>query len=257
MVRVKVELFLCALVASCEDVASHKAAKAQRKIGVIGFPEAPQFGNTWRMRRFLLLLPLVLLHACVDRPAMQRPQVKPVRGVDPVALRACIVRLDRVVARYTLLPDRQFSEGCSALGAVQLRDIGTPVTNLGAMTCPLAHAFTQWVQSDLQVPAMGEFGSAIVKVETMGTYSCRNIAGSSRLSEHASANAVDVAAFVLADGRRVSVLNGWSGDPAEGRFLRAIRAAACRRFNTVLSPDYNADHRDHMHFDMGRGPFCR
>lgn len=210
------------------------------------------------MRLRLFLCSVVLgLHGCVDRPAMQRPQVKPVRGVDPVALRACIARLDRVVARYSLLPDRQFSDYCSALGAVQLRDIGTQVSNLGPTTCPLAHAFTQWVQSDLQIPAMGEFGSPVAKVETFGTYSCRNIAGSGRLSEHASANAVDVSAFVLADGRRVSVLDGWSGDPAEGRFLRAVRAAACRRFNTVLSPDYNADHRDHLHFDMGRGPFCR
>jgi len=207
--------------------------------------------------RVVWLLPLMLLHACVDGPTMRRPSVKPVRGLDAAALRQCVGKLDRVVARYALLPDRNFSPRCSALGAVQLRDIGTPTTNLGAMTCPLAFAFTQWVQSDLQVPAMGEFGSAVVKVETFGTYSCRNIAGSGRLSEHASANAIDVSGFVLADGRRVSVLGGWNGDARKGRFLRAVRAAACRRFNTVLGPDYNADHRDHMHFDMGRGPFCR
>lgn len=207
--------------------------------------------------RLFLCLPLLLLHACVDGPTMRRPTVSPVRGLDAAALRQCIGKLDRVVARYALLPDRNFTPGCSALGAVQLRDIGTPTTNLGAMTCPLAYAFTQWVQSDLQVPAIGEFGSAVVKIETFGTYSCRNIAGSERLSEHASANAVDVSAFVLANGRRVSVLDGWNGDEREGRFLRAVRVAACRRFNTVLSPDYNADHNDHMHFDMGRGPFCR
>lgn len=207
--------------------------------------------------RFGWLLPALILHACVDGPAMRRPAVTAVRGLDPAALRQCVAKLDRVVARYALLPDRNFSPGCAALGAVQLRDIGTPTTNLGAMTCPLAFAFTQWVQSDLQVPAMGEFGSAVVRIETFGTYSCRNIAGSERLSQHATANAVDVSAFVLADGRRISVLNGWNGDEAEGRFLRAVRVAACRRFNTVLSPDYNSDHRDHMHFDMGLGPFCR
>ena len=207
--------------------------------------------------RFAFLIPLILLSACVDGPTMRRPSVKPVRGLDAAALKVCVGKLDRVVARYALLPDQTFSGGCSALGAVQLRDIGVPVTGITAMTCPLAFAFTQWVQSDLQVPAMGEFGSAVVKVETMGTYSCRPIAGTGRLSEHGSANAVDVAAFVLADGRRVSVLNGWSGDEREARFLKSVRASACRRFNTVLSPDYNADHRDHFHFDMGRGPFCR
>ncbi len=210
------------------------------------------------MRRFAFLLPLALA-ACISGPTYRRPAVQPVRGTDPVALRQCVARLDTIVARYALLPDRSFGGGCSALGSVQLRDIGTPVTNLGAMTCGLGYAFTVWVQSDLQVPAMGEFGSPVVKVETMGTYNCRNINGaaSGNLSEHAFANAVDVAAFVLKDGRRISVLNGWSGDEREGRFLRSVRASACRRFNTVLSPDYNAAHRDHLHFDMGRGPFCR
>ncbi len=209
-------------------------------------------------RSFLFpVLAAMLVAGCVDGPTMKRPRVKLVRGVDPVALKICIGKLDRVVARYALLEDRTFGGGCSALGAVQLRDIGVPVTGITAMSCPLAFAFTQWVQSDLQVPAMGEFGSAVVKVETMGTYSCRPISGTARLSEHGSANAVDVAAFVLADGRRVSVLDGWSGDERESRFLKSVRASACRRFNTVLSPDYNADHRDHFHFDMGRGPFCR
>jgi len=75
----------------------------------------------------------------------------------------------------------------------------------------------------------------------MGTYACRSIAGSGRLSEHATANAVDVAAFILADGRRISVLEGWNGDERHARFLRSVRVSACRRFNTVLSPDYNAD----------------
>jgi hypothetical protein len=210
-----------------------------------------------RFRSFLCMFVMTMVYGCVDGPAMRRPSVSPVRGLDAAALKLCIGKLDRVVARYALLPDRTFSPGCSALGSVQLRDIGTPTTNLGAMTCPLAFAFTQWVQSDLQVPAMGEFGSPVVRVETFGTYSCRSIAGSGRLSEHASANAVDVAAFVLRDGRRISVLAGWSGDERAARFLRSVRASACRRFNTVLSPDYNADHRDHMHFDMGRGPFCR
>ena len=153
--------------------------------------------------------------------------------------------------------------GAAICGSVQLRDIGTPVTNLGAMTCPLGYAFTLWVQSDLQVPAMGEFGSPVVRLETFGTYSCRNINGAAtgQLSQHATSNAVDVAAFVLKDGRRISVLGGWTGTGLDGeragRFLHTVRNSACRRFNIVLSPDYNAAHRDHMHFDMGRGPLCR
>jgi hypothetical protein len=73
-------------------------------------------------------------------------------------------------------------------------------------------------------------------------------------SEHAGANAIDVAAFVLEDGRRVSVLADWADEGAEGRFLREARDGACRLFATVLSPDYNRAHRDHFHLDQaGRG----
>ena len=211
------------------------------------------------MRRATLLIPLAL-SACISGPTYRQPAVQqPVRGVDPVALRQCLAKMDRIVARYALLPDRTFGGGCSALGSVQLRDIGTPVTNLGAMTCGLGYAFTVWVQSDLQVPAMGEFGSPVARVETMGTYSCRNVNGAAagKLSEHAYANAVDVSAFVLKDGRRISVQGGWNGDDTERRFLRSVRASACRRFSTVLSPDYSAAHHDHLHFDMGGRPFCR
>lgn len=206
-----------------------------------------------------LLLPLCLT-ACISGRRYGHPPVAPtVRITDAAALRQCIVKLDTIAARYALLPDRTFGGGCSAMGSIQLRDIGTPVTNLGAITCGLGYAFTLWVQSDLQIPAMGEFRSPVTRVETMGSYSCRNINGAAtgKLSEHAYANAVDVSAFVLKDGRRVSVLNGWNGDRRDARFLRSVRAAACTRFNTVLSPDYNAQHHDHLHFDMGRGPFCR
>ena len=100
--------------------------------------------------------------------------------------------------------------------------------------------------------------SEVVRIDTYGTYNCRRIAGSSRLSQHAKADAVDVAAFLLADGRRISLQNGWNGDAASRAFLRRIRDSACKRFNTVLSPDYNAAHHDHLHFDMGgRGGYCR
>ncbi len=210
------------------------------------------------MRYWLLILALVLT-SCINRPKLSRPAATPPRVPDQQALRQCIGRLDHIVARYALLADRDFGGGCSALGAVQLRDIGTPVTNLGAMTCALGYAFTSWVQNDLAMAAMTEFGSPVVRVETFGTYSCRNVNGGTTglLSEHAFANAVDVSALVLKDGRRITIADGWRGDEHEQRFLRTVRDAACRRFNTVLSPDYNAQHRDHLHFDMGRGPFCR
>ncbi|MDB5714039.1 MAG: extensin [Sphingomonadales bacterium] len=217
-------------------------------------------------RSILILAILLTLAGCIGR-SDRRPrgaknpprQTVVVRGNDPVVLKQCLGKLDRLVARYALLPDRTFGGSCDALGSVQLRDIGTPTTNLGAMTCGLANAFVTWVQNDLQGPAQEYLHGRVVKIETMGTYSCRNVNGAAtgRLSEHAHANAVDVSGFVLEDGRRITVANDWTAGGDGAAFLRAVRGSACQRFVTILSPDYNALHHDHLHFDMGGKSFCR
>lgn len=163
--------------------------------------------------------------------------------------------------RFRALPDQRFGGGCSAVGAVQLLDIGVPVTNLGAMRCGLARTFAAWIRYGAQPAARQILGSELVRVESMGTYACRNTVGTggpARLSGHAIANAADVGAFVLADGRRISVRDGWrSPDPTAQEFLRVVRRSACRRFGTVLSPDYNAAHYDHLHVEADAADFCR
>ena len=160
--------------------------------------------------------------------------------------------------RFDLLPDRNYGGGCSALNSVKLLDIGVPATNLGAMTCALASNFAAWSRYAVQPAARLIFGTEIARIDTFGTYNCRPIAGSGKLSEHAHSNAVDVSAFVLADGRRITVKDGWEGDGQARQFLRIVHTSACKRFNTVLSPDYNAAHKDHLHFDMGgKGGYCR
>lgn len=181
-------------------------------------------------------------------------------GIGSPQVRQCLARLDGQGVQYQALPDRDFGGGCLAFGTVKLLDVGTPIVNLGAMTCPLASAFAGWVRYGVVPAARAWLGTEVVKVETFGTYSCRNVNGaaSGRLSEHATSNAVDVSAFLLADGRRISVKGDYrSPDPQVQGFVKAVHASACKRFATVLSPDYNAFHADHFHLDMGRGPFCR
>lgn len=176
----------------------------------------------------------------------------------PLEVKQCMAKLQSQAVAFTPLPDRSFGGGCSALGSVKLLDIGVPATNLGAMTCNLAANFTAWARYGVQPAARLILGAEIEKIETFGTYSCRPIAGSGKLSEHAHSNAIDVSAFVLSDGRRITVEQGWNGDKRTRQFLEIIHASACKRFNTVLSPDYNAAHHDHLHFDMGgKGGFCR
>jgi hypothetical protein len=221
-------------------------------------------------RTSLALLPL-LLSACVfggggdKRPAPIRERASgpiTLHGPTPRETQQCFTDLSREQVRYSPLPDRDFGGGCVVTGAVELLDIGVPVTNLKSMRCPLARTFTGWVRYAVAPAAKQMLGSALVRVESMGTYSCRAIIGggaasAGRISEHALGNAVDVSAFVLADGRRITVQASWrSSDPEIREFFAAIHASACKRFRTVLSPDYNAAHHDHLHLDMGRGPFC-
>jgi hypothetical protein len=127
------------------------------------------------------------------------------------------------------------------------------------MQCPLSVATFLWLR-EVDALAQDRFKQPLAKIHHMGSYSCRKQRGngSDRWSEHAFANAWDIAGFELADGRLITVLSGWnSDDKKERKFLRDVQQEACRVFNTTLSPDYNAAHRDHFHVDMGPYSTCR
>lgn len=130
-------------------------------------------------------------------------------------------------------------------------------------TCSTAVALELWRRDTAAREARAIFGRDIARIEHLGAYSCRRLYSRSDgpWSEHATGNAIDIAGFVLDDGTRISVLRDWNGDnPEKILFLRRIRDGACRAFTTVLSPDYNAAHADHFHFDMARrswGGACR
>ena len=216
------------------------------------------------MRKLACIL-VILLAGCVgpstDRSRAPGTPALPARPVpDEQAIRQCVAKLALMNARFARLPDRYFDGGCSAVGTVKLLDIGMPTTNLGAMTCPVARALTEWTQQALQKAAEAWLDSPIAKVESFGTYSCRPVNGQSgnRLSEHGRSNAVDISGFILASGRRITVKADWNGPDENARnFLRAVHKAGCRRFDVVLGPDANALHQDHFHFDMGGGKYCR
>lgn len=123
-------------------------------------------------------------------------------------------------------------------------------------SCPMAIGLLLWQAQVVQPQAQAILGSKVTNIETFGSYSCRRMYArdDGPWSEHATADALDVSGFVLADGRRISVLKDWAGD-GEGsaeraRFLRAVRDGACDLFSTTLSPDYNAAHADHLHLDL-------
>ncbi len=111
-----------------------------------------------------------------------------------------------------------------------------------------------WEWNVVQPAALRHFGERVTRIDHLGSYNCRRLYGreSGDYSEHATADAVDIAGFRLSDGKRISVLNDWKegDDPATAAFLREVRDGACDLFSTVLSPDYNAAHADHFHLDQ-------
>jgi len=180
-----------------------------------------------------------------------------------VPIRQCLSDLGARQAAFTPLPDQYYGAGCSTISTVRLLSLRSDstdldLTNLGPVTCALADRFAGWARFGVDRAARQVLGSPLVRIETMGSYSCRNVAGSDHRSAHATGNAVDVSGFVLADGRRITVLGNWfAGTPQERSFLHVIEASACKRFGTVLSPDYNAAHHNHLHVEVSATSFCR
>lgn len=179
---------------------------------------------------------------------------------------ACLRTLRDAGVEVRRAEDRDDGGFCQVRGAVTIT--GGSVTPLkpGGLTmqCPLAVRYVIWDRQVLQPAAEAIYGSRAVAVNTYGTYACRRIYGSTevsdRPSEHARANAVDVASVTLADGRMVSVEADWDGQGPNGTegsaLLRRMRDGACRVFATVLTPDYNDAHKDHLHLDGAPRGLC-
>jgi len=177
----------------------------------------------------------------------------------------CMARLGQLGAQYAPVADRYVDQGCAILGTVQLASLPSDgsslgVTNLGPVTCEVSQAFTGWARYGVDRAARQILGSPVRSIETMGSFSCRNVAGTSRRSAHATGAAIDVAGFVLEDGRRITVKAAWSGgSDRERQFLRVVQESACKRFGTVLGPEYNSAHHDHLHLEgvIDTKSYCR
>jgi hypothetical protein len=122
------------------------------------------------------------------------------------------------------------------------------------LACPIVAVLDRWLADTVQPAAMRWFGARVVEIKQISAYSCRGMNGNphAHISEHAFGNALDIAAFTLADGRRITVKDGWHGLPEEQGFLRDVQGGACQQFTTVLAPGSNVYHYDHIHVDLMR-----
>jgi hypothetical protein len=163
---------------------------------------------------------------------------------------------DRYPAPTSARPN--VAPGLPRLGPAQGNSVAAfgPVAVKPAATlaCPIVSALDRWLADSVQPAAQRWFGARVVEIKQISAYSCRGMNGNSRahISEHAFGNALDIAGFTLADGRHISVKDGWKGMSEEQGFLRDVQAAACQQFSTVLAPGSNVYHYDHIHVDLMR-----
>ncbi len=240
-------------------------------------------GTPGRGRRtgWLLLLLAVLLVWALDSGRIQIPPAwNPWTPLDIAAAPNLLTRFklqrasaDRETCRSVLaqtdlqvvaVPDRETGPGCGFDNVFRIDRSAVAVGAPFTLSCRAALSLALWERHVLQPAAREHLGQRVTRIEHLGSYACRNVYGldDRRRSQHATADALDIAGFVLADGRRIRVLRDWpeagvTDRSASSDFLVALRDGACRYFDAVLGPDYNQAHADHFHFDRGFARICR
>ncbi|WP_277760759.1 extensin family protein [Pseudomonas sp. A34-9] len=174
---------------------------------------------------------------------------------DPELCARALSSSDLRVTRQSDSPDAK----CPLIGALRVQGGEVALSSSFLASCPLAVAYAMFERHTLQPAAQAVYGQKVARVDHLGSFACRNVYNreSGALSRHASAAALDIAGFRLADGRSISVLEDWPRQNQDAQFLRQLRDGACEAFSVVLSPDYNAAHRNHFHVDVGRWSVCR
>lgn len=184
----------------------------------------------------------------------------------------CLAALAQTGMRYNVLSDRVTGPGCGFANAVLLREAGVRLGTPVSLSCSMALSFAMWERHALQPAAQLHAGQRVAAIDHLGSYACRNVnrgegatpdAPAGNRSRHATADALDITGFTLANGQRISVLRQWQpDDPAtasgpDALFLQEVHRGACRFFKGVLGPDYNAVHSDHFHLETGGYRMCR
>ncbi|WP_253913462.1 extensin family protein [Pseudoruegeria sp. HB172150] len=151
--------------------------------------------------------------------------------------------------------------GCGLQNPVQITSVdGIALSTPATVSCHTAVALRSWVTRTVK-PAVGNTGGGLTGLRVAASYSCRtrnNVPGA-KISEHGRGNAIDISGLILKDGTVMSILRGWR-DNVGGPILRKIHAQACGTFGTVLGPQSDRYHQDHLHLDVakhGYGPYCR
>jgi hypothetical protein len=161
--------------------------------------------------------------------------------------------------KITPVADTSPSPGCGLRNAVKVQTSYVPINREVDVGCPMAAGLHLWMREHVMPAAKLYLNSDIKSIETYGTYACRprNNRDGARLSEHATANAIDISAFVLVSGKRLRVADMGRMSEEERDFMQSVRKGGCRLFSVVLGPGSDGAHEDHFHFDLGQWRLCK
>ncbi|MBV8536023.1 MAG: extensin family protein [Alphaproteobacteria bacterium] len=200
----------------------------------------------------------VVVGGCTSGPPSDRPALPSAAASrsGPTAGELCLQELSQRGISYEPMPMYATASACNVTNGVRVAGLLTPFSRPASLSCPMALRLDEFEINVVQMAAQRYFKRKVIEVRQVGSYTCRNIAGSHRLSMHASGQAIDIAGFLLDDGTLISVKNDWSGRGAPAKFLHEVARGACGLFSVVLTPNTNADHHEHLHLDVGPWPLC-
>ena len=157
------------------------------------------------------------------------------------------------LGQMSRMADINEGNGCEVQNRYDVRSLGqVSFSQPATMNCGMVSPLHSWLDGTVQPAAQKHFGSEVTGITVAASYACRprNNKRGAKMSEHGFGNAIDIAAFTLADGRTVSVKEDYYSRGDDGDFLKEVRSEACGQFATVLGPGSDAAHRDHFHFDL-------
>ena len=166
---------------------------------------------------------------------------------------ACRRALTEDIAIAPSIADINGPRGCGGTDLVRLEAIVLPnkhkvaVSPPATLRCTMASAVADWVRTDVAAVAAKQNSEPAV-LDNFDSYECRgfNRVPGAHLSEHGRANALDVRAIKLANGTSIGLT-----DRSVPRDVReTVLHSVCSRFSTVLGPDSDWYHEDHIHLDL-------
>ncbi len=164
-------------------------------------------------------------------------------------------------AKLDLLPPLAESDQCHIRPRVTLSGVGDARLKPVETRCQTALRLAMWEQHGLQVAALRHLGQSVTEIRHYSSYNCRRIrtpgGDDGRMSEHATADAIDVSGFVMQDDSSVDLQQDWPSNTPKSAFLRDAFQSACMWFPIALGPDFNSLHADHFHLQTRGWGYCR